>query len=241
MTLPDDRYLGALDADREAISGLSTGDLSAPVAACPGWSLADLLRHLGSVQRWAAASLVLPPQERARFPRDEVSDDEVLGWFDEGFAALIATLRAHDLDEPCATFAGPRPRRWWLRRQALESAVHRWDAELALQLTPSPLDGELAVAGIDEWCEIQVVRWFTPADDLDSSFHLHATDGDGEWLVEARPAGLSWRHGHEKGDLAVRGSRSDLYLALWNRVGADRLEIFGDPSRWDAMLAAAAV
>jgi hypothetical protein len=33
---------------------------------------------------------------------------------------------------------------------------------------------------------------------------------------------------HAKGDVAARGSASDLLLFLWGRVSAERLEVFGD-------------
>jgi hypothetical protein len=33
---------------------------------------------------------------------------------------------------------------------------------------------------------------------------------------------------HAKGDVAARGTASDLLLFLWGRVPADSLEVFGD-------------
>ncbi|MGH9231596.1 MAG: maleylpyruvate isomerase family mycothiol-dependent enzyme, partial [Acidimicrobiales bacterium] len=66
------------------------------------------------------------------------------------------------------------------------------------------------------------------------TLHLHATDvggaeaGEGEWLVTLDPAGMTVEHRHARGDVAVRGTASDLLLLLWNRVGADRCEVFGD-------------
>jgi hypothetical protein len=48
---------------------------------------------------------------------------------------------------------------------------------------------------------------------------------DGDDLVVTRE--------HAKGDVAARGSASDLLRFLWGRAGADRLEVFGD----DATLA----
>jgi uncharacterized protein (TIGR03083 family) len=237
----DALFLDSLRADRSAIAALAATDLSAAVAACPGWTLADLLRHVGAVQRWATAAMTVPPDVRPQFPHAEVGDDAVFTWFDDGMGALIAAFHDHDLDKPCWTFIGAESRRWWLRRQALEAAVHRWDAESTAGLVPRPIEGDLAVTGVDEWCELESIRWFSPSPDLDASFHLHATDGDGEWLVEARPAGFSWSRGHQKGDVAVRGSRSDLFLAVWHRIGADDLEVFGDPTLWRSLLAATAV
>ena len=43
------------------------------------------------------------------------------------------------------------------------------------------------------------------------------------------PDGISFEHGHAKGDVALRGTASDLLLWAWNRVPVDdRFEVFGD-------------
>jgi hypothetical protein len=60
--------------------------------------------------------------------------------------------------------------------------------------------------------------------------HLHATDADGEWLLELRADRVGVRRGHAKGAAAARGTASDVLLFLWGRVPADRLETFGDPA-----------
>ena len=66
------------------------------------------------------------------------------------------------------------------------------------------------------------------------TIHLHATDIDGEWLITLGPAGISFEHGHAKGDVALRGTASDLLLWCWNRVPVDdRLEVFGDAAPLD--------
>ena len=60
--------------------------------------------------------------------------------------------------------------------------------------------------------------------------HLHCTDVDGEWLVRRSPDGLDIERAHAKGDVAARGTASDLDLYLWGRVPVDALELFGDPA-----------
>jgi uncharacterized protein (TIGR03083 family) len=162
----------------------------------------------------------------------------------EGLDALIERLAGADLTAPCATFAGPSTRGWWLRRQAMETAVHRWDAERAAGAVPSAIDPDVAEPGIDEWCELESGRWFRSRPDLSLTVHLHATDdgvGDGEWFVEVTPDGMAWDHGHRKGDIAVRAARSELFLLVWRRVDPTVLEVFGDVARLEAFLAATEV
>jgi hypothetical protein len=48
-------------------------------------------------------------------------------------------------------------------------------------------------------------------------------------------------HAHAKGDVAVRGTASDLLLLLWNRAGSDRFQVFGDAGLLDRWRAAVTV
>lgn len=106
------------------------------------------------------------------------------------------------------------------------------------------LDADLAADAVSEW--LMVVNSpgaaaFNPEAGAEmrgtgQTLHLHATDSSGpgspagEWLIRRDPDGVSWRHGHAKADVAVRGPASDLLLALLGRIGLDdpRLEILGD-------------
>jgi hypothetical protein len=57
--------------------------------------------------------------------------------------------------------------------------------------------------------------------------------GGVEWIVTVGPEGVSVEGAHDKGDFAVGGPASDLFLLLWNRVGADGLQVFGDAGLLD--------
>ncbi len=67
------------------------------------------------------------------------------------------------------------------------------------------------------------------------TIHFHCTDGDGEWLARLGPDGARRHAEHAKGDVAARGTASDLLLFLYGRVGADALEVFGDAALLDAV------
>ncbi|MGA8296372.1 MAG: hypothetical protein WB770_04955 [Acidimicrobiales bacterium] len=62
---------------------------------------------------------------------------------------------------------------------------------------------------------------------LSGSVHLHCTDVTGEWFIE--PNGTVNR-AHANGDVAVRGTASDLLLALYNRIPIDGLDVIGNTS-----------
>jgi uncharacterized protein (TIGR03083 family) len=249
----NDRLLPTLRADADQLVELAGGDLSAPVPTCPGWNLADLLGHLGRVHRWTAICLQTPPDgDRPRFePRPP--EGAALGpWVREGLDTLITAFDTPDLDRPVWTFVGPGDVGWWLRRQTLETAMHRLDAQLAAGTATDPIDQAVAAIGVDEWCEIETARWFRPSDDVVMSVHLHATDEvvksdevdadlPGEWFLEADATALRWSHGHHKGDIAVRASREQLFLLIWRRLPLADVEILGDPDRLADFLLASAV
>ena len=144
----------------------------------------------------------------------------------------FGTLEQADPAANCWTFGLPRTPVFWIRRQALETAVHAWDGTGAVG-TPAPIDGALASDGIDEFLSVMVARQVKQRPDIwtGQSFHLHRTDGEGEWMVRLGPDGeLSSEHAHGKGDVALRGPASSLYLWSLNRLPADDLELFGDPA-----------
>ena len=79
---------------------------------------------------------------------------------------------------------------------------------------------------------------WSPPDPL----HLHATDPDlgdtGEWFVRSEADGVSWAHGHQKGQVAVRARAVDLLLAAMRRTRSNhgRVEVLGDPAVWRTWL-----
>jgi uncharacterized protein (TIGR03083 family) len=226
----DGRWLTAIGADR----------LDVPVPSCPAWNVGQLLGHLGWVYRWVAATLLADPADppHPRTIERAPAGAEVVGWFAGALQDVLDALDHTEPDRVYSTFIGPQPARWWIRRMAHETTIHRWDAQNALGPT-DPIDPALAVDGIDEALDTYVVRRFDLAafGAEGETLHLHATDTEGEWMLTMAPVGLTWSHGHGKGDAAVRGRAEDLLLFLMGRRSADGLEVFGDtalPGRWQA-------
>jgi uncharacterized protein (TIGR03083 family) len=155
-------------------------------------------------------------------------DGELVAWAARQAIELGRTLRETDPATPVWTWAPQKDVAFIVRRMAQETAVHRWDAEAAAG-EPGPIEAELASDGIDEFLAFFLDHRFRDGGRLDGSVHLHATDTPGEWLVHEEPDGaLTVTAAHAKGDAAVRGPASDLLLALWRRVGLDRVEVLGD-------------
>jgi uncharacterized protein (TIGR03083 family) len=224
-----DRY--AADAELLAAAALAAGG-DAPVAACPGWTVDDLVRHIAGGDAWAATVVESGSTDMPQRPHvdDALAGEELVEHYRAGAAALGHTMAGADPDAEVWTFAaGDRSVRFWIRRRAQETLVHRVDAEFAAG-APTPVDPAFASDGVDEYLAMFVPRFGSALADLGGSVHVHCTDVEGEWLVvPASDAAVVTRE-HAKGDVAVRGRAEDLLLLLWGRRGADTEgnQVFGD-------------
>ncbi|MCA0158417.1 maleylpyruvate isomerase family mycothiol-dependent enzyme [Tsukamurella sp. M9C] len=248
MTAPND-WLAALERDGGAVAATPPERLALDVPSCPGWTVRDLVVHLGGVHRWAATFLAEGPDSTNRFA--PIEDDAPAGaavtaWYRDRLDGLLAELRRHDADEPARAFTGRVTAGFWMRRQAHETAVHRWDAENSWNAA-RPVESVLAGDGIEEWAEVFAGRFLSRGPGLPDGLvgrtvHLHGTDrDDAEWTLTLARESIAVERGHAKGDVALRGATSDLYLALWRRVPLADLAIFGDATVAAALLDAVQV
>jgi uncharacterized protein (TIGR03083 family) len=241
----------ALSAELERFaSALDGAYMATPVATCPPWNLAELVKHTGEIHRWSARMVAEGMTRRLsfreldlRFP-DEPA--QIVHWFRAGGEALLDALRKAGPDQPTWAWGADQHARFWSRRQLHETAVHRADAELALGREPL-VDAAVAVDGVDEFLDNLPYATFSPViKDLKGdgeTLHVHCTDADGEWLIRLDPKGFTWEHGHAKGDVAVRGAASDLLLLLYGRRKPEdeRFQIFGDGALLDRWLAGSSI
>jgi hypothetical protein len=110
--------------------------------------MGDLVRHVAEVYEHKIACTTLrhepdpwPPVWLVRDPVD---------WLSEAHARLLAMFARSEPTTPSYTW-WPRDQTvgFWARRMAHETAVHRFDAELA-DGTPTPIKADLAADGVDE-------------------------------------------------------------------------------------------
>jgi uncharacterized protein (TIGR03083 family) len=198
--------------------------------------VADLLAHIGRVHRWAAGNAERAPGD-GFWSGNEIEIPEPVArprWVREGAGTLMQVLDRVP-ERPAWTWMPPHTIAFWQRRQAHETAMHRVDAQSAAG-DPRPIDASLAADGIDEWLEIVgKTPWRSPPTGHGECLHFHCTDVEGEWLVRLGAEGVEVERIHAKGDVAARGSASDLLCWLQGRGPLDRLEVFGDEAllrRW---------
>jgi uncharacterized protein (TIGR03083 family) len=213
------------------VAAARTAGVDEVVAACPGWTVADLCAHLARVHRWATEIVKARPADpEGHWKRIQPPTGSALIDFAEaGIEPLAAALERAAPDEPCWSWTDDRTTRFWARRQAHELAIHRWDAQQAAG-RPQPIEHDQAVDSIQELFDIRPFRPGGPTPGHGETIHLHCTDGEGEWLARFEADGAIVTHEHAKADAAARGTASDLLLLMWGRISVDRVEVFGDTS-----------
>lgn len=227
-------YAEHVDAlDREITSfaaAVGAAPPEAPVPTCPEFDLAGLTSHVGDLLAFWSHVLA-EATGTAKPPIADAPDDDAerQAWLVDLGAPVVAALRAAGPDTPAWTWYPPNQTfGFWARRAAHELAVHRVDAQLAGG-TATPIDAALARDGIDEALTFAALRWNGDAVAAPCTIHLHGTDlDDAEWLLRLDADGIVVEQVHAKGDLALRGSVSDLELALYARPAAGELQRFGD-------------
>jgi len=205
-----------------------------PVPTCPDWSAHDLLEHVGGVAHFAAGCLRAGDGADAPSRPSAPPGTDPADWVRDGHRALLAAFADLDDDALRPSFVGPRTAQWWARRMAVEMALHRRDAQGVPGTgtaagPPAPIDRQVAEAGLDEYFDFVLADLMVDrTSSWTTSVHLHATDGDGEWSASWDHGEMTWAHTHDKGELALRASTSDLLCLLWERPTDGEIELFGD-------------
>ncbi|GGN84054.1 hypothetical protein GCM10010112_63010 [Actinoplanes lobatus] len=240
-----DRYLLELEAETARLAGLARdSDGQRPIPTCPGWTLEQLVGHVGRGHRWAAEiiqrRLLEPiPMPEVAVPADP---DERSEWLTAGAWMLADAVRAVGPEQPVWTWQKDRSAGFWLRRLLHDEVVHRFDAELALGIE-GDLAADLAADGVSDLLDtaatlsrpdIGVPSAFAGLRGAGESLQFVATDADlissHEWSVVRGPAGVAWRHGHHQAHVTVCGPALRLLLLLNRRLSAETadIEIIGD-------------
>ncbi|MFJ8940437.1 maleylpyruvate isomerase family mycothiol-dependent enzyme [Streptomyces sp. NPDC102365] len=218
--------------------------LDVPVPSCPGWTVSDLVQHLGTGQRWwagivaAGPAEAAPAKEAAQVPRELGA---LLAWYAESNELLLSALREAGPERACWAWwgAGLSPANAWgvARRRVHEVLVHTYDAQLAAgAVQPMPVD--VALDGVAEFldtCSSTPAPWpHEPA-----TIHYHATEGR-SWLLALDNAG-AWptplKDDAPPPSASATGTAEQLLLFVWGRSTPGDLKIGGDQQLFDQLIA----
>ncbi|HET6686886.1 MAG TPA: maleylpyruvate isomerase family mycothiol-dependent enzyme [Jiangellaceae bacterium] len=239
MRLSHDRYVESVRADGERMAAVAERGLDPPVPCCPGWTVRDAVEHTAEVFLHKVACM----REKA-FPDPwppERGAEPTIPYLRTALDELVGELTSRDEHEFAETWSwDERTVGFWGRRMAHEAAIHRVDVELAHD-DVTPIDGELALDGVDE-----ILRRFLAGDWSDEE----VTDPS-ETVVQLRSGATTWRvvmepkavvanvyldrWGELPTDATISGDPLPMYLWLWGRGPRDSLQIDGDADAADRL------
>ncbi|MEU4250932.1 maleylpyruvate isomerase family mycothiol-dependent enzyme [Amycolatopsis sp. NPDC026612] len=206
----------------------------AAVPTAPGWTVADLVAHVGQTQHWVAeiierriADPAQLPTEMAVVPADP---REWQAWLTESAQRFAGASSDDALDAPVFNAAGDERSgtRFWMSSMLNEAVVHGFDAAGAAG-RPLDVDADIAAALIGN----HLTMLTSPTWELQRPASAHAirgtgqtlqwratdtADGVGAWFVERRPAGATWEHATRPADVTVTGPARSLLLILTRRI-----------------------
>jgi uncharacterized protein (TIGR03083 family) len=247
-------YLEHIRSDAARLSEVALLGLDADVPCCAGWTVRDLVGHLGEVYEDRAAMVEEGRTERST-ARPVAPSVNLLEWFDSVATRLVTVLSEHDPSEPVWTFYPPdQTVGFWYRRMAHESLIHRIDAEQAHGLS-SEIDEALAADGVDEILTVMMSGgppWGTFSFDDRSArleiparswtFRLGTVSGTSPstGTVYTDSPALELVGAGEPFRTVVAGSAAAMDLWLWGRGRLRHLIVEGDRSIAKAIRAVAA-
>jgi uncharacterized protein (TIGR03083 family) len=222
-------YLKSVQADVDVVLALLGRDAERQLPTCPEWTMRDLAAHLAVVYLHKTACTRLLAEPRPWPPA--TPEQGIDAWLRDARDEMLEVFRAAGPSAPSHTWHGPdQTVGFWMRRMAVETAVHRVDAELAFG-PAAPLDEELAAAGIDEALDIMLAGDWSDEPQPGRAETVLLTTPERGWRVRMAPELVEIEHGAapgEAGEGVVAGSASEVLLWLWRRIGTDEIATEGD-------------
>lgn len=220
----------------------------ASVPTCPGWTVTDLVEHVGQTQHWVSEIVerrvtdpTQLPTEMAELPAEPQAWP---AWLSDAAARAAAACSDAALRAPVFNAAGDdRTGAWfWLHSLLNEAVIHGYDAAAAAG-HDYDVDADIAVALVTNHLDMLTSpTWAAQRSDSAAALrgtgqilHWQATDESslGDWHIERHPDGARWQPGHGRADVTVQGPAASLLLVLTRRLPltgepADHVTVDGD-------------
>lgn len=241
-------------AFRAAVVAAPSLDVQVP--SCPGWTLFDLVKHLGGGDRFwgaivGAGPADAPPAEAAaaraalEVPRER---EALSAWLAASTELLLSALREAGPENGCWTWwpasQSPQTSGGVARHRVQETAVHTYDAQLAGG-APQPLPVSLALDGVEEFLfTVCATPSAWPHKPTAFDFHTSegrswrlAVDADGARVTRIPAPTAATGESSDAAGACVHGTASELVLYLYDRIQADSLHVDGDAGLLDLLRA----
>jgi len=226
----EDTRRAIVEHTRRLAESAAAAGPDAAVPTTPGWTVTDLVAHLGQTQHWVAEIIerritdpTQLPTEMAALPADP---REWQAWLSASARRVTNACSDDALDAPVFNAAadGRSGTRFWMSTMLNETVVHGFDAANAAG-RPADVDADIAAALISN----HLAMLTSPTWEMQRPESAHAIRGTGQtlqwqatdtgaWFVERRPDGATWQPGTRPADVTVTGPARSLLLTLTRRL-----------------------
>lgn len=210
---------------------LATESLDQPVPNCPGWTVEHVVNHLtfGLGIGYPIGLRAQPYATEAEvwsdlpLPAELPTGKAAIEAFNRHLTNCLDAFRAVDPDQPCWTYAGAGHARFWFRRAAIETTLHRFDVAGSIGVAPHLADDRLFDA-IEETVDFALPLAAGICGATPPAATIALADATGVWSV-----------GSGEPVATIGGQGVAVLDALWGR-NLDRITVAGDRAVADAWL-----
>ncbi|MCY1140306.1 maleylpyruvate isomerase family mycothiol-dependent enzyme [Actinoplanes sp. Pm04-4] len=214
----------------------------AVVPTTPGWTVKELVEHLGQTQNWVAEIIERRITDPTRLPTEMAVLPTDPGEWPAWLATSSRRVAAACTDDalaaaPVFNAAGDERTgtQFWMSSSLNEAVVHGADADSAAgratdvdpAVAAALIDNHLAMLTSPTWRMLRSES----ADAISGTgqtLQWRATDSDAAWFVERRPDGAVWRRGSQPADVTVSGPAGALLLTLTRRLPLAGVSVDGE-------------
>ncbi|WP_433057517.1 maleylpyruvate isomerase family mycothiol-dependent enzyme [Dactylosporangium sp. CS-033363] len=236
-----DPRLAIVEHTRRLADAAAAAGPEAPVPTAPGWTVTELVEHLGQTQHWAAEIIerritdpAQLPAEMAELPADPGAWPAWLAGSAQRFADACTE---EALEAPVFNASGDERTggRFWMSSMLNEAVVHGFDGENAAGRPPQVAPDVAAALITNHLKMLTSPTWAMfraesaqAIQGTGQTLALRATDADDAWLIERRPDGAAWQPGAHEADVTVSGPAGELLLTLTRRLPLTAVTVDGD-------------
>ena len=222
--LTPERYFELIDTDTDRLIAMGERGLKAPVPACDGWDVAEVLWHVSNVYEHKVRLLADNAWPDPWPPEWEFADDEEIMFLRAAKTHLFEEFSRHEVDEQTKTFGGDATVGFWVRRMACEIAIHRVDGEQA-HGDRTPIPDDLAADGVDELLHVFLAGpWWADRVQTDHPVgrQIAVETSSHRWVcdVQGKSATVT-DDGSAPAAATVSGEPEAVFLWLWGRGSHD--------------------
>ncbi|MGH1490943.1 MAG: maleylpyruvate isomerase family mycothiol-dependent enzyme [Acidimicrobiales bacterium] len=232
-------HINWFDENVHWFENLPLSSLGNDVPNCPGWTVEKVITHLtfglGLAYPYAIATPADAdddqPWAKVPWPLTLPTGKQAIRAFAEHMEACADLFRATDPEKSCWTYDNTDHARFWFRRAAIETTLHRMDVAEALGLQKTTISDDRAIDAIEDAIDFALPLAARMTGGPPQASLAIRIDGHSDELVLGEAAPTAW----------IAGDGAAVLLALWGR-NHDGVEISGErqvAKQWMTVVGAA--